>query len=211
MVLEVTALAAAVKSTAELVKEAAGLAQAIRSGLRVDNQEQKEQLQRYLSELQTSLEQLGELAVLAERYARIHEDVLALLREVEHAQRSLLDDPDSFRTKSNTRYTMNWRAMEAQFLAIEGARGPVEEAVNNRINWFSERDRDQIAPHLTEFDNAFHSGQRTVRFKAASDLRNDVDNMTRPLETAERLIRSTLYDDVFPALQKSLRAGGGAS
>ena len=211
MVLEITALATAVKSTAELVKEAAALAQLIRSGLRVDNQEQKEQLQGYLSALQANLDQLGLLAVLAERYARLHEDVLALLREVERAQRSLLDDPEGFRSKSNPRYTTNWRVMEGQFLAIESGRGPVHEAVYNRINWFSERDRDQIEPHLSEFEASFRSGQQTVRFKAASDLRGGIDNMTRPLETAERLIRSTLYEEVFPALQ-SLRTGtGGAS
>jgi hypothetical protein len=210
MVLEVTALAAAVKSTAELVKEAAGLAELIRSGLRVDNQEQKQQLQDHLTALQANLEQLGLLAVLAERYARLHEDVLALLREVERAHRSLLDDPEGFRTKSNPRYTTNWRVMEGQFLAIESGRGPVAEAVYNRINWFSERDRDQIEPHLSEFEAGFRSAQQTVRFKAASELRSSLDTMTRPLETAERLIRSTLYNEVFPALQ-SLKSSGGVS
>jgi hypothetical protein len=192
------------------VKAVAALAGDIRSGLRVDNEDTKERLTTELDALQVKLGQLGDLAVIAERYSRLHGDVTILLDHVVRAERMISDEADAFRSKSNPRYAGNWRVIESMFAAIEAARGPIVDAVFNRISWFNEIDRAQIQPHLSAFDADYRAAQQAMKLKAASDVRVNLEAMARPLQAAERLTSGTLYDQIFPALQ-SLRSTGAAA
>jgi hypothetical protein len=208
-VLEITAITAAVKTTSELVKAVTALAGDIRSGLRVDNEGTKERLTTELEALQVKLGQIGDLAVVAERYSRLHGDVAVLLDHVIRAERMISDEADAFRSKSNPRYAANWRVIESMFATIEAARGPIVDAVFNRISWFNEIDRAQIQPHLSAFDSDFRAAQQAMKLKAANDARANLEAMARPLEAAERLTSVTLYEEIFPALQ-SIRSSGVA-
>jgi hypothetical protein len=201
MVVELATLTAGVQATTELVKQAVGLAGAIRSGFRADNGAAKKALDDKLRELEQSIAHVGDLARMAERYVRSHEDVIELLGATQRAQRLLADATAEFSDSGNARYEANWRVMDTVFSEIDAGRRPVVEATNNRIAWFSERDRNQIEPRLAEFDAALQGTAQSVRYKASSDVRMGIEQMLRPLQTVEGLLRNTLFTEILPALQ----------
>lgn len=205
--LDVLTLIGAAKGVTELAKEAVDLAGKIRSGLRADNEEAKAELAEKLAELQRSLSDSGKLAEVAERYMRIHQDIRQLLDEVERAQHLVGDNLDEFRNASSARHAAGWRVLETMFSTIDGVRHPVHEAVFNRIDWVDERDKEQIQPQLLEFDSSYRAAEQALRLRGASEVRNALDLMVRPLQKAETLVRSSLYGEILPALQSVGRTG----
>jgi hypothetical protein len=177
------------------------LAQTIRSGLGSNNEATKQKIEATLSDLEQNFARVGTLAGMAERYIRTHEELVAILLKTQRAQRLLEDDIDRFSDSANPRYAGDWRVMEAVFADIEASGRPIEEALNQRTEWFTQLDRDQIPPLLREFQFALSSTSQAVRYKASSDVRNGIQQMTRQLQTAETLVRNTLFDDILAGLE----------
>lgn len=201
MVMEIAALGAAIAGTTELIKQTSALAQTIKSGFGSNNDAAKQEIDEKLGELRENFAKVATLAGMAERYVRTHEDLVGILGTTQRASRLVVDDLEAFSDSSNPRYTANWRVLDAVFSDIDASRRPIQEALNNRIGWFSQRDRDQVPPLLAEFEASFRMSSQAVRLKASSDVRNGIEQMTRPLQTAETLVRNTLFDDILSALE----------
>jgi hypothetical protein len=211
MVLEATALAAAIKGSADLVREALSLAETIRSGLRADNEKAKKELTDRLAALEQVLPHVSALAAMTERYVRLHEDLVGLLSSTQRAQHLLVDSLEDFNDSKNPRYAGSWRVMETLFSEIDAERGPIQEATYNRTEWSGQRDRDQVEPLLAQFETAYQTAAQAVRYRASSDVRANLEQMVRPMQTAESLIRNTLYGDILPALQELARRDGSGN
>jgi hypothetical protein len=201
MVLEVTALVGAAKATTDLVKVAIETVDEIRSGFRADNEAAKKKLAEQLAALKQSLHESGRLARFAERYVRTHEEILVLLDHVQRAQQLVGDNVDDFRDQSSARFESSWRVLETLFSSIDDSLRPVREAVFDRMDWFVPLDKGQIEPALSEFEGAYREARQSVRLKAGNDIRSGLDQMARPLQVAETLVRNTLFREILPGLQ----------
>jgi hypothetical protein len=194
MVMEVAALIAAIQGTTELLKQVGSVAQTIKSGLGSNNETAKREIDEKLAQLRENFGHVATLAAMAERYVRTHEDLTEILGTSLRAQRMIADDLDAFSDSKNARYAGNWRVLDSVFSEIDGARRPIQEAMNNRIQWFSDSDRNQVQPLLAEFEAGYAAASQAVRLHASSDARNGIDRMVRPLQTAETLVRETLFE-----------------
>lgn len=202
MVLELSALIAAVEAVSLLVKGTVPVVRAIRSGVMARNEEAKRQLMQSLEQLQQNLQHAGELAQVAEGYFQTLENVLELRSLCGRTEGFLKDNLNECRNSDSANYAGNWRVLEAMFQTIDSNRDAPRKVVLARAEWYDERDRDQIGLLLQQFTAAYERAAAHARNKIADDLLYELRGMISPLQDSETLLRNTVYDKILRTLQK---------
>jgi hypothetical protein len=201
MPLELEAVLAGVSILRGVVKEALPLVEDIRSGLGARNNQAKKALTEKLGRVEASLGQVGELAKAAEAYGKSLENVLELLWLCQRAERLVHDNSQDFGKKTSPNYAASWRVLDTLFETIESRSEVPRKAIMGLSAWYDERDRAQMDLLLNDFTAAFERASLYTRRRDASDLAGELEDMVKPLQRADTLLRSTVYDKILPTLQ----------
>ena len=202
MALDLSVLLSSVGTITSLMEGSVKLVQTIRSGLVARNDEVKKQLTTSLTELKQNLEHARELARMAEVYSRTHENILELLWLCRRAERFLRDNLDDCRNRTCANYTGNWKVLDVIFETIDSNRDSPRKVVMDRAEWYDKDDKAQVELLLHQFTSHYDQASACVRNKVADDLLHELRDMTSPLQDAETLLRTTVYEKILMALQK---------
>jgi hypothetical protein len=87
------------------------------------------------------------------------------------------------------------------FETIDSSQESPRKALAARLRYYDKEDQGRLDTHLNEFTMAYTRGAMCVRGKRADDLVAEMRQMIQPLQEAQTVLRSTLYDRILQTLQ----------
>lgn len=189
-----------VGATLQLIGELGKLVDKLSGGL-FGKGAASQEAQAKLAQVQASIREIGKLGEVARAYATAHDEVRHLLFLSERAEQFLRDNVDVARTRGAAEYSASWQLMATWFDTLATTQDAVRKNVLDRSEWYDDQDRNQIGLLLTQFTAAYNQASTAARNHLADELLHHLREMSARLRDADSLLRNTLYDKVFRAIQ----------
>jgi hypothetical protein len=200
---EVAILLSAAKAANELLKEAKPLVESISSNWRgrAANENAKRELQQKITDLGLRLREVGGLAERGDEYTRLHEEILELQWDCERALTFLTGSFPAASDSGNHAYHNAWDVLDTIFDSVAKRIDPVRRVREDTDSWYDEADSIRLRQHLMRWSDAYQQAVASVRAKAASNTRHELEEMVSELRDVEGLLRDTLYGKIFASLR----------
>jgi hypothetical protein len=192
MIVELTALIAAVSGLSTLVEKSADAVSNIRGGAFGGAKKKAEAAASELAQLKTNLASVGALARFAESYLRLHEDLTQLLDVTERLHRTVEESRPVLEAAGSEQRKVKWETVAELNATTTERAAVVRRVIRGDEEYFDDHDRTAIELELEEVSHDLVRIDELIKGKNAADLQRELAGVITTIRNTSERTQATL-------------------
>jgi hypothetical protein len=162
--------------------------------------EARQALTEDLANLRKGLAAVDGLARSATAYIDLRDETHRLLVHCITLKNYVSTDQDQLRKHLTTSYQDRWRAVDAMLDSMAQNTEACRRQHLQRGRWYDATDSEAIGSRLADFDRAFAQCAAFATSQDVDGVERALDDMQRPLELVDTLLKDTLQEKILGGL-----------